>query len=152
MKPELVSNLPYAACTKKYATLWVAYLFARRDEKRHPILRERSEQAKSRQNSPVDCFAVERRIPDGALSVARCISESRIPLALPPRWRQSQFFLPSSCQPMPAPTRVRPLGHILESGFLHPPQALLSRLTNELCYGYNTVMEGDTENGMEDIK
>ena len=47
--------------TKRYATLWVAYLFARRGEKRHPILRERSEQAKSRQNSPVDCFAVERR-------------------------------------------------------------------------------------------
>ncbi len=43
-------------------------LARRRDEKRNPILRELCEQAKSQENSPVDCFRVERRIPSGDYS------------------------------------------------------------------------------------
>ena len=65
----------------------------RRGEKRHPILRERSEQAKSRQNSPVDCFAVERRIPDGTFAGGLLRQRESNPLQWStPRWGDHWTF------------------------------------------------------------
>lgn len=84
---------------------WRIFLVPRRGEKRHPILRERSEQAKSRQNSPVDCFAVERRIPDGAPAGGLLRQRESKPLCSAASMAAEQTFCPR-CANRPADTFV----------------------------------------------
>ena len=84
---------------------WRIFLVPRRGEKRHPILRERSEQAKSRQNSPVDCFAVERRIPDGAPAGGLLRQRESKPLGSAASMAAEQTFCPR-CANRPADTFV----------------------------------------------